>query len=115
MEIGGIRMKRMVTYLLLSLGWATPLPGDLVLPPDGPIEEVVDLCIDARLRQSDTVAARPADDATLIRRTTLDLLGRVPAAWEVRTMEILPDSGTSDFQTYRGGSRLRPGCRTVTP
>ena len=85
-----LAMKRMVAYLLVSLGWTTPLPGDLVLPADGTIQEVVDLCIDARLEQSDTVAARPADDGTLIRRTTLDLLGRIPAAWEVRNYMTSP-------------------------
>ena len=66
------------------------MPGELVLPADGTIEDVVDLCIDARLQQSDTVPARPADDATLIRRTTLDLLGRVPATSEVRNYVTSP-------------------------
>lgn len=55
-----------------------------LLPADRPIEAVVDHYVD-QLNQADkvTVAAQ-ADDATLIRRLTLDLAGRIPTTTEAR-------------------------------
>lgn len=55
-----------------------------LLPADRPIEAVVDHYVD-QLNQVDkvTVAAQ-ADDATLIRRLTLDLAGRIPTTNEAR-------------------------------
>jgi hypothetical protein len=55
-----------------------------ILPPDRPIAEVVDHYIDAALRKESVTAAAAADDATLIRRLTLDLAGRIPSAAELR-------------------------------
>jgi hypothetical protein len=48
------------------------------------IGEVVDYYIDARLAQAGVQPAPEADDATLVRRLTLDLVGRIPTAAEVR-------------------------------
>ena len=53
-----------------------------LLPADRPIAEVVDHYIDAVLRQESVQPSSPADDATLIRRLTLDLAGRIPTAAE---------------------------------
>ena len=55
-----------------------------LLPPDRPIAEVVDHYIDETLRKEGVKPAPPADDATLIRRLTLDLAGRIPTAAESR-------------------------------
>jgi hypothetical protein len=55
-----------------------------LLPPDRPIEEVVDHYLEARLAAEGLGPATWADDATLVRRLTLDLDGRVPTAAEVR-------------------------------
>jgi len=55
-----------------------------LLPPDRPIEEVVDHYVDAGLNEEKVTPAPAADDANLIRRLTLDLAGRVPTAAEVR-------------------------------
>jgi hypothetical protein len=52
--------------------------------PGRPIEEVVDSGIDARLREEHVTPAPPADDATVLRRLTLDLVGRIPTAAEAR-------------------------------
>jgi hypothetical protein len=55
-----------------------------LLPADRPIGEAVDHYIDGALRNEAIKAAIRADDATLIRRLTLDLAGRIPTAAESR-------------------------------
>jgi hypothetical protein len=65
-------------------------PAGRMLPPDLPIEQVIDHYIDAGLRQANLQAAPPADDATLLRRLTLDLNGRIPTLAE--TTEYLASS-----------------------
>ena len=59
-------------------------PAEDCSPPDRPIEEVVDHYVDARLAEAGVKAGPEADDATLVRRLTLDLVGRIPTAAEVR-------------------------------
>lgn len=53
-------------------------------PSEPSIPDVVDACVDARLNEAWVKAAPRADDATLLRRLTLDLAGRIPTAAEVR-------------------------------
>jgi hypothetical protein len=57
--------------------------GEL-LPASKPIEEAIDHYIDARLSADGIAPAGQADDATLIRRLTLDLCGRIPTVAETR-------------------------------
>ena len=53
-----------------------------LLPPDRPIERAIDHYVDALLN-ADKIAPGPqADDATITRRLTLDLLGRIPTTAE---------------------------------
>ena len=59
-------------------------PASELLPADRPIAEVVDHYIDEALRKEAIKPATVADDATLIRRLTLDLAGRIPTAAEAR-------------------------------
>jgi hypothetical protein len=54
-----------------------------LLPPDRPIHEVIDHYIDAVLAEQGIKPAVPADDAALLRRITLDLVGRIPTAAEM--------------------------------
>jgi Protein of unknown function (DUF1549)/Protein of unknown function (DUF1553) len=54
-----------------------------LLPPDRPISEAIDHYIDAVLKEQAIKPASQADDTTLIRRLTLDLLGRIPTTHEV--------------------------------
>ncbi|MFI5459196.1 MAG: DUF1549 domain-containing protein [Isosphaerales bacterium] len=68
---------------LLLVVESTARAADL-LPPDRPIAEVVDHYIDEMLRKEAIIPAVAADDATLIRRLTLDLAGRIPTAAESR-------------------------------
>ncbi len=49
---------------------------------DPPIESVIDRHIDAKLAAEKLTPAAQADDATLIRRLTLDLVGRIPTVGE---------------------------------
>jgi Protein of unknown function (DUF1549)/Protein of unknown function (DUF1553) len=66
--------------LLMSVraeDWLTPTT-------ERPIAEVVDHYVDLRLAKEAVPAAPEADDATLVRRLTLDLVGRIPTAAEAR-------------------------------
>ncbi len=53
-----------------------------LLPANRPLEAVIDHYVDALLKQDEIVAAAQADDAALIRRLTLDLIGRIPTTAE---------------------------------
>lgn len=69
----------------VALFSAPPLFADELLPPDRAMEEVVDHYIGARLKAENLNAAPAADDATFIRRVTLDLVGRIPTVAETNT------------------------------
>jgi hypothetical protein len=75
--------------LLIGLGAvALPVlagtPAEEWLTIGRPIAEVVDHYIDARLAEESVTPSPEADDATLVRRLTLDLVGRIPTEGEVR-------------------------------
>jgi len=60
------------------------LAGAETLPSaDQPVERVIDHFIDAGIAAAGVQPAPQADDATIVRRLTLDLVGRVPTAGEV--------------------------------
>lgn len=56
--------------------------ADDLLPSDQPIEKVVDHYIQKRLQDEKVTPGPQVDDATLIRRLTLDLNGRIPTPTE---------------------------------
>src|SRR5437763_15911363 len=56
-----------------------------------PVQQVVDQFVDARLQQDGVKAAAQADDANLLRRLTLDLVGRIPTVAETRTFVASTD------------------------
>jgi hypothetical protein len=64
--------------------WSSTAAAGELLPPERPIPEVIDHYIGLRLKQAGVTPAPQADDATLVRRLTLDLAGRIPTAAEVR-------------------------------
>jgi hypothetical protein len=71
-----------VTLLLLAPAASVandPAPG---LPADRAIEQAVDHHLDAAIKKARARPAPSADDATLLRRLTLDLAGRVPTLAE---------------------------------
>jgi hypothetical protein len=75
------RARFALTALLLFAGHG---PAAELIPPDRPIPDVIDQYIDARLARSGVAPAAPADDYTLVRRLTLDLVGRIPTPVETR-------------------------------
>ena len=82
-----MRTLRLVLAAALVLGGLTAPARQIAaadLPPaDKPIEVVVDQSIDAAIASAGVAPAPPADDAALIRRLTLDLVGRIPTTGEV--------------------------------
>jgi hypothetical protein len=69
---------------LFSLILALSARADDLLPPSKPIEEAIDYYIDAGLKQAGVRAAPAADDANLLRRLTLDLVGRISTVAETK-------------------------------
>lgn len=62
---------------------AAPTHAAELPPADRPIETTIDQQIDAGITTAGVAPAPQADDATVIRRLTLDLVGRIPTAGEV--------------------------------
>ncbi len=77
-------MRLSLALILLAAIAQRPAPAGELLPPDRPIEEAVDHYVDAGLAHAGARAAGEADDATMVRRLTLDLVGRIPTAGEMR-------------------------------
>jgi hypothetical protein len=59
---------------------------------DPPIEQVIDSHIDAKLKADAVAPAGQADDFTLVRRVTLDLVGRIPTPQEADAFVESKDS-----------------------
>jgi hypothetical protein len=78
-------MFRFLAPCLVLGAWAVLLRADpaKLLPADRPIEQVVDHYVNERLREEKVTPAGRADDATLLRRLTLDLAGRIPTTAEL--------------------------------
>ncbi len=70
--------------LMFGLVACGPAAAEELLPSEKPIPEVVDHYIDRKLQEERVNPAPQADDANLIRRLTLDLVGRIPTAGECR-------------------------------
>lgn len=76
----------------LVAGPVPPCAADDLLPPDKPVEEAIDHYLDARLAKDGVVAAAQAGDANLLRRTMLDLVGRIPTAAEAKAYAASTDT-----------------------
>jgi hypothetical protein len=85
-------------FAVAGLVLLTPLAAqaDDLISSDRPIAEVVDHYIDQALRKVPIKAAPRADDATLLRRLTLDLDGRIPTAAESRAYIASTDPDKRD-------------------
>eukprot|EP00913_Durusdinium_trenchii_P028281 g26509.t1 len=71
-------------FLACVSGWpSNAVFADDLAAANRPIPDVVDHYIDRELKNAGVEPAEQADDATLIRRITLDLAGRIPAVVEV--------------------------------
>jgi hypothetical protein len=73
-------MAMLVWFGLLSNSFA-----DSLLPRDRPMDQVIDYYIHQRLHEENITPAPQVDDATLIRRLTLDLVGRIPTPEETKS------------------------------
>lgn len=62
---------------------ATAAPSADLLPADKPVELVIDQLVDSAIAAAGVTPAPQADDSTLVRRLTLDLVGRIPTPGEV--------------------------------
>ncbi|MBS0205023.1 MAG: DUF1549 domain-containing protein [Planctomycetes bacterium] len=78
---------RGVIAIVLSVAcvWATTVDAAELAAPDLAIEQAIDQYIQARLTERQVQPAPIADDCTLVRRTTLDLQGRIPTIAEAQT------------------------------
>lgn len=71
---------------------AVCLVGGAAPAADTPIPELIDTAVNAKIRADEINAAAQADDRTLIRRTTLDLVGRPPTPQEVEAFVTSTDA-----------------------
>jgi len=74
----------LVCCALALLANLCALGGDESLPPNASPQQAINSYINARLQQNEISPAPHADDANLIRRTMLDLVGRPPTAREAQ-------------------------------
>lgn len=79
-----MRMLRLSIAVLALFVVVMPLRAADLLPADRPIEQTIDHYIDELLKKDSITPAPAADDATVIRRLTLDLVGRIPTPAETR-------------------------------
>jgi hypothetical protein len=73
---------RVTVGLLVGLHPTVGAAADIPAPRE-PLAQVIDQFIDAAIAEAGVAPAAQADDATLIRRLTLDLVGRIPTTAEV--------------------------------
>jgi hypothetical protein len=80
-----LRRSSFLALVLLGLRAAVAAADEptTLLPPDRPIEQAIDHYIDAQLQAEKITPAPRASDATLLRRLTLDLDGRIPNVGEM--------------------------------
>ncbi|MBY0524494.1 MAG: DUF1549 and DUF1553 domain-containing protein [Gemmataceae bacterium] len=79
-----LRVRQVLLFLLLVFASRSVIGADEPPPAEKPIGNVVDHFIDLKLKQENITPAPQADDATFIRRLTLDLVGRIPTAAETK-------------------------------
>ena len=79
-----MRLRSLLLVAACALAPASAHAADLALPPaNKPAEQVIDQLVDAAILDAGITAAAQADDATIVRRLTLDLVGRIPTTGEV--------------------------------
>lgn len=90
-------MSRTVLPISLFTVFAVSFPPAVraadLLPADKPVADVIDHYIDAQLKSQNVAAAPQAVPAVVLRRTMLDLIGRIPAAVEAREYIASKDAG----------------------
>src|SRR5262245_24244643 len=74
---------KLLRFTLAALLAAGPAFADDLLPPSTAVHDAVDHSVAAALNDQKATPAPLADDATTLRRITLDLAGRIPTAAEL--------------------------------
>jgi hypothetical protein len=85
-----LRLTLLALAVLLA-GGTRASAADL-LPADKPAPAVIDHYLDARLQEEKVKPAAQADDANVLRRLTLDLVGRIPTVAESKAYLASTDS-----------------------
>ena len=85
-----LRLALLVNLVFISS--ALPDEAAKLLPADLPMEQVIDHYIGAAIKEAKVAPAPPADDATFIRRATLDLNGRIPTVAETAAYLAAPEA-----------------------
>lgn len=79
--------RTLTALLLMVLLLSEMVQGqqeETLLPADRPIPEVVDFYVERSLQEIELSSAKQATDSALLRRTTLDLVGRIPTVYEAQ-------------------------------
>ncbi len=87
-----MRLRLLLTVVLVACAGSSARAADLP-PATKTVEAVIDQLVDAAIADANVIPAAQADDATVIRRLTLDLVGRIPTSGEV---DAYVKSGDSD-------------------
>jgi hypothetical protein len=90
-------MRLPQSFILLALGF---LPISMA-HGETSIQDVVDALLDAKMQQVNITAAPLADDYNILRRTTLDLIGRIPTSAEVDRYVTSEDSDKREQMVAR--------------
>jgi hypothetical protein len=80
-----MRMLRALLPAAIAILTAMPIAAGDLLPPDRAIEQVIDHYVDDLIKQENVTPALAASDATIVRRLSLDLIGRIPTVAETKT------------------------------
>ncbi|MBC7852049.1 MAG: DUF1549 domain-containing protein, partial [Pirellulaceae bacterium] len=88
----GLRLGLLSLMFALAASLVWPCAADDLLSPEKPVEEAIDFYLEARLTKEGVAAAGQASDANLLRRTLLDLVGRIPTAAEAKAFAASTDA-----------------------
>ena len=84
-------LRRFCWLLILMVAIPMRSVAAELLPEEMAIEQVIDRCIQQKLDEKNVPTAPLADDSTILRRTTLDLAGRIPTLSEAQTYAASTD------------------------
>ncbi|MEC7564588.1 MAG: DUF1549 domain-containing protein, partial [Planctomycetota bacterium] len=72
-----------MNLILNTILFLIPVTGSELLPMDTPVSTAVDYYLDLQMQKGNIRPAVAVDDSILIRRTMLDLVGRIPTSVEL--------------------------------
>ncbi|MBC8354586.1 MAG: DUF1553 domain-containing protein [Planctomycetes bacterium] len=90
-----------VLFCLSAVSVAEAEDEDAPAPANVEIHEVVDRYVDEQLKAAAITPALQADDANLLRRTMLDLVGRAPTSAEATAFMASDETGKREFTVDR--------------